>query len=246
MDSEPTPNRRPIAAVRVSTVALVGIVAAIAVPAGSAALVMSGSIDSQTRQQDLRQPGPVSRVVVVDSDSTVRITGDAAVAGMTGRANLTWHAFRGGGDAQVTQQYANGVLTLTKDCGSCGADIDIHVPPAVSVQVTTSNAGVYVTNVSGGVDLHSTNGEIWATQLGDGDARMNTSNNSIHGSFVGAPKTIWAHTSNNSVTIITDGRTLYYNKISTSNGRTDEENHPDRFAADTIDVQTSNGDVTIK
>jgi hypothetical protein len=248
MSSETPPTRRPIAALRVSTVALLGVVAAIAVPAGAAAIVMSGSVDSKQHPQDLLVAEPVSRIVVVDSDSTVRITGNAAVIGVTGHASLTWHAFGNGGTPHVTQQYEHGVLTLTKDCGDtdCDADLDIQVPPNASVQVTTSNAGIDVTNVSGGVDLHTENGAIDAKQLGSGDATMNTSNDSIYASFAGAPQNIWAHTSNDHVTIITDGHTPYYDKTSTSNAQLHISNREDRYSVNTIDVLTSNNDITIK
>ena len=248
MSTEPTPTRRPIAAVRVSTVALLGVVAAIAIPCGAAALVVSGSIDSKQTQQNLGEAGPVTRVVVEDSDSTVRITGDAGVSGATGKANLTWHAFSGTDHAKVTEQYADGVLTLTKDCGGgdCGADIDIQVPPTVSVQVTTSNAPVFVSNVSGPVNLHSTNAEIQADRLGSGDAVMNTTNSRIQAFFSGAPTNITASTTNAEVLIVTDGRTVYYDKVSTTNASPNLQNPQDHRADNVIDVTTTNAGVTIK
>jgi len=248
MSSEPTPTRRPIAAVRVSTIALIGIVAAVAVPAGAAALVVSGSIGNHMKQQTLSQDGPITRVVIEDSDSSVRVTGDATLIGVSGKADVTWHSFSGTTSAKVSQQYADGVLTLTKDCGggNCGADIDIKVPPTVSVQVTTSNAGVTITNVSGGVNVQNSNAGIEAKALGGGDTTLNTSNAAIEATFAGGPKNIWAHTSNSSVEITTDGRTPYYDKVVTSNADEHLQNNPDRFAPNVIDVLTSNDSVTIK
>ena len=58
MNSEPTPTRRPIAAVRISTVALLGIVAAVAVPAVAAAIVVSGTVDSRRPSRTSARPGP--------------------------------------------------------------------------------------------------------------------------------------------------------------------------------------------
>jgi hypothetical protein len=248
MSSETPPTRRPIPALRVSSVALLGVVAAVVVPAGAAAIATSGSVDSRQRTQELGQAGPVSRVVIVDADSTVRVNGSPGVSGMTGKASLTWHALRGGGDPHVVQQYAGGVLTLTKDCGGthCDADLDILVPPTVSVQVTNSNAGIEVANVSGGVDLHGENGAITATGLGSGDATMQTSNDSIYASFAGAPQNISAHTSNDHIVVITDGRTLYFDQTSTTNGQTTLQNKQDRFSANTIDAETTNSYIKIK
>ena len=121
-----------------------------------------------------------------------------------------------------------------------------RVPPTVSVQVTTSNAGIDVTNVSGGVDLNTKNGSITANQLGGEDATMNTSNDTIDASFVGAPMNIWARTTNDTVTIRTDGHTRYYDKLSTTNGQLYVDNIDDRRADNVIDAQTTNGDITIK
>jgi len=248
MSSETPPARRPIPALRVSTVALLGVVAAVAVPAGAAAIVMSGSVASRQSAQGLGEAGAVSRVVIVDADSTVHVSGAPGVSGMTGRASLTWHALHGGGTPHVVQQYADGVLTLTKDCGGtdCGADLDIQVPPTVSVQVTNTNASIEVANVSGGVDLHSENGAITATGLGGGDATMTTSNDWIYASFAGAPQNISAHTTNDRVTLVTDGHTVYFDQTSTTNGQTSRLNKQDRYSANTIDVETTNGDIKIK
>ena len=186
--------------------------------------------------------------MVVDSDSSVHITGDAALRGVSGQATLTWHAFSGTGHPKVVEQYADGVLTLSKDCGGadCGADIDIRVPPTVSVQVSTSNAGIDVTDVSGAVDLHNSDAGITAKQLGSGDATMATSNAPIHASFSGAPKNIRAATSNAGVSIITDGRTAYYDDAKTTNGNTGLDNLQNRLSANEIYIVTSNADISVK
>lgn len=249
MSSEPTPTRRPIAALRVSTVALLGIVAAVALPAGATALVVSGSFDGHHKQQDLGLAGPaITRVVVVNENGSIHVTGDAALIGVTGKADLNWHTMSHSGSPTITEQYADGVLTLTKDCdgGDCTADIDIHVPPTISLRATTTDAGITVTNISGGVDLHSTNAGISANKLGAGDASMHTTNGRIDASFAGGPKNIVAHTTNSPVVITTDGRTPYYDQVVTSNANENLDNHPERYADNLIDVQTSNSPVTIK
>jgi hypothetical protein len=248
MSSEPTPTRRPIGTVRVSTVALLAVVTAVAVPAGAAALVMSGALDDKQTQQNITQAGPVTKVVVSDSDGSVHITGDPTLLGVTGKATLSWHAYRGHNPVSVSQKYADGVLTLTKVCnGACGgADIEIKVPVNASVQVNTSNAGIDVTNVTGTVDLVDENAGISAKGLGSGDATMNTTNAEINASFAGAPKNIGAFTSNATVSIRTDGVTDYYDSVTTSNGAPDLQNKQDRWSKNTITVNTSNADVTIK
>lgn len=248
MSTEPTPTRPPIAAVRVSTVALLGVVAAIAIPCGAATLVMSGSVGNKQIQQTVSEAGPVTRVVVEDSDGSVRVTGNAAVSGVTGKADLTWHAFSGTTHPKVVQDYANGVLTLTKDCGGgdCGADIDIQVPPKAAVQVRTSNAGIYAANIAGTVNLHTTNAGIQARQLGSGDTVLNTSNAGIDASFAGAPNNITATTTNARIQIVTDGQTQYYDKVSTTNDAPNLANPQNRWSTKVIVATTTNAGITIK
>ncbi|MBS2551261.1 DUF4097 family beta strand repeat protein [Catenulispora sp. NL8] len=250
MTSEPTPTRRPITTVRISTVALLGIVAAIAVPAGATALVVSGSVTEKTEQVDINQAGPVEKIVVSDTDSSVHITGSAAVPGVTGHATLQWGEL--GGDSHpvsLGQSLANGVLTLSKVCdnGECGtADIDIQVPSSVSVQVVTTNGGVQVSNVSGSVNLKTTNGGITADRLGGGDTYLKTTNAPIKAAFVGGPKNITALTTNSPVDITTDGRTSYFDDVQTTNGDPNLEDGSDRHSPNLITVRTTNSPVTVK
>ncbi|GAA1981635.1 hypothetical protein [Catenulispora subtropica] len=245
----PSPARRPIAAVRISTVALIGIVAAVAVPAGAAALVMSGSIDGKHTTVQIAETRKVSKVVIEDADGSVHVSGDPTMSGVRGTADLTWH---GSSQAplRLDQNVSDGVLTLKKVClrGGCGgADIDIRVPPEIAVQVTTSNAGIEVYDVDGGVDLRTANGGITAGRLGgDADMSLVTSNAGVEASFTGAPKVITVSTSNGGVDITTDGKTPYYDFVSTSNGTPNLKNKQDRFAPNEIHVATSNADVTIR
>ena len=251
MSTEPTPTRRPIGTVRVSTVALLGVVAAVAVPASAAAIVMSGTLDSQHRTMEISQAGPISKIVVDVSNSSVHIQGDPTRdTGVIGHTDLTWH---GMGKTQppfsLEQQYQDGVLTLTKVCngGTCGStDIDIQVPPHVALEVTTSNAGIDVSDISGAVNLHTSNGEVHGQRLGDGNASMYTTNAGIDATFVGAPKRIEANTSNAEVHITTDGKTLYYDRVVTSNATSMLNNRQDRWSDNEIDVTTSNATVEIK
>lgn len=251
MTYDAPPPRRPIGALKISTVALLGIVTAVAIPAGAAALVLSGTIDGRHSSRTIQVTGPISKVVIADDDGSIHVTGDSTTPGVNGTAELKW---RGRGDSkpplEVRQNVSDGVLTLTKtclqgtDCG--GADIDIKVPPNVSVQASTSNASIEVNAVTGGVDLSTRNASITANSLGSGDATFRTSNGAIDAGFVGAPMKIRADTSNASVTITTDGRTPYFDSLDTSNGDTRKDNVVDRRAANEIDVTTSNGDVTVK
>ncbi|MFL6111778.1 MAG: hypothetical protein ACJ786_10555 [Catenulispora sp.] len=248
---QPAPRHRPISTVRISTVALLGIVVAVAIPAGAAALVLSGSIDRQHSPQVIQVTEPITKIVIADDDGSIHITGDPTMSGVSGTADLNWRGFvNSKPPLEVRQNVSDGVLMLTKNClrgTDCGgADIDIKVPPNIAVQASTSNADVEVDTVTGGVDLSTQNAAITATGLGSGDATFHTSNGPIDADFAGGPKRIKATTSNAGVTIRTDGKTRYYNNVETSSGQMRQTNVQDRFSDHEIDVSTSNGDVTIK
>jgi hypothetical protein len=245
---EPTASRAPIPAVRISTVALIGMVAAVLVPAGAASVALSGSLDERQTTVGISQTVPISKVVIDDSDSSVKVTGDGTLLGVSGTADLHWHGSRQA-PLRLDQSVENGVLTLTKVClrGGCGgASITIRVPPAVAVEAVTSNGGIKVSDVSGGVHLQTSNAGISVSRLGSGDAYLHTSNGGIDASFTGAPKSIRAETSNAGVDITTDGKTYYYDDVDTSNASQDVSNLRSRDAQNEIYVRTSNGSINIK
>ncbi|MBW8805441.1 MAG: DUF4097 family beta strand repeat protein [Catenulisporales bacterium] len=250
MTYDAPPPGRPIGALKISTVALLGVVVAVGVPTAAAAIAMSvsGRVDDQRAAVAITATGPISRVVVQDSESDVVVTGDPAATGAEGRAQIQWKGEHGR-RAALRQSVENGVLTLAKDCssGGCGpVNIDLRVPANVSVQVTTSDGSVEVANVTGAVDLTSSDGELRASGLGSGDASFQTTNGTVSAEFTGAPARIRAGTTNADVHITTDGKTTYYDSVQTTNGSQSLTNPQDRFAADEIDVTTSNGNVSVK
>jgi hypothetical protein len=248
MTYDATPPRAPIGALRLSTIAMVGVIVAVSVPAAAAAIAMSTQVSDQQARVGISASGPVTRVVVEDSVSDVLITGDSAASGVVGEGVVQWKG-KGGKRPVLRQSLAGGVLTLTKDCssGGCGAiDLTLTVPRDVAVQVTTSDGHIGVSGVTGAVDLTSSDGSIEADHLGSGNAAFHTTDGSVDASFAGAPALITAHTTNGSVTVVTDGRTAYYDSVSTTNGTQVLTNPQDRRAVAEIDVTTTNADVTIK
>jgi hypothetical protein len=247
MTFDATPPRAPIGALRISTIAMAGVIVAVSVPAVAAALAMSSRVTDQQAQVGITAAGPITRIVVADSESDVQITGNAAATGVDGQAVLQWKG-KGGKRPVLRQSLAGGVLTLTKDCGGggCGpVDITLTAPRDISVQATTSQGHIEVTGVTGTVDLTSSDGSIDAENLGSGNASFKTTNGSINASFTGAPARITASSTNGRVTIATDGQTAYYDSVSTTNGIRYLTNVQDRRAVDEIDVTTTNDDVTI-
>lgn len=248
MTFDATPPRAPIGALRVSTIAMAGVIVAVSVSAATATFAMSTQVSDQRAVVPIRAAGPITRVVVSDSVSDVQITADSAADGVSGQGLVQWKGKNGKRPA-LRQSFANGVLTLTKDCssGGCGPiDITLSVPPDISVQATTSVGHVAVTGVTGTVDLMSSQGgSIEAERLGSGNATFRTTEGSIDASFTGAPARITAQTTNGTVSVATDGRTAYYDSVSDTGGTATLSNVQDRRSADEIDVTTTNGDVTI-
>lgn len=242
---------RPIGAVRISTIALCGVIAAVSVPAVAAAITVSGRVDNRHATQQIAAAGPISRVVIEDSESDVTVTGDPAATGAGGQAVVEWQAARGkkGNRPSLEQSVDNGVLTLKKVCipGGCGSvHITLRVPKDVSVQATTSDGRIQVSDVTGSVDLTSTNGSLEGNRLAAGEASFRTTNGSVTADFAGAPGRIRVDTTDGDVTITTDGRTAYFDSVQASNGTETLTNPQDRTATHEIDVKTSNGSVTIK
>ncbi|GAA1981627.1 DUF4097 family beta strand repeat-containing protein [Catenulispora subtropica] len=250
MTQDVSPTRRPIGAVRISSAALVGVVAAVLVPTAAAAtaVAISGRVTGEHTTVAITPTGPITRVVVEDSDSDVFITGDAAATDARGQAEVQWKGVHGPRPV-LHQSVADGVLTLSKDCspGACGSiDITLRVPPGISVRAATSSGRIQVRNVAGGVDLTSLDGDLEAFGLGSGPASFTTTDGTVRAAFTGAPDRIAVSSGDGDVTITTDGRTPYYDNVTTTDGGQELGNVGDRYASREIDVTTTNGKVTIQ
>jgi hypothetical protein len=247
MTFDASPPRAPIGALRISTLAMAGVIVAVSVPAAAAAILVSHRVADQQAQVAITA-GPISGIVVADSESDVRIIGDPTATGVDGHAVIQWKG-KDGKRPALTQSVANGVLTLAKDCspGGCGSvAITVRVPTGISVRATSSDGGITVSGVTGAVDLTTSDGNIDADQLGSGTASFKTKAGNIDASFTGAPATIRAVTSDANVSISTDGKTAYYDSVSDKGGEQYLSNVRDHRAPDEIDVTTTNGTVTIK
>lgn len=240
---------RPLSPVRISTVALLGVVTAVSVPAVAAVVAVSSPVTGHSAGVPITPTGPITRVVVRDSESSVTITGDASATEASGLAEIQWkgeHVPR----PVLRQSVAGGVLTLTKDCssGACGpVDVRLRVPRAVSVQALTSDGRIQVTDVTGGVDLVSSNGDLEGLGLGAGPASFRTTNGSVHASFDGPAPAIRLWTTNGDADLVTDGRTAYSTTVSTTGDEVrDVEDIQDRLSPNVIVVSTTNGKVIVK
>jgi hypothetical protein len=248
MTYDANPPQRPIGALRISTIALFGVIAAVSVPAVATAIAVSNRVENQQAQVAIAASGAISKVVVRDSESDIRIVGDPQAGEVSGHAVVQWKG-KNGKRAELRQSLDDGVLTLSKDCssGGCGSiDITIRVPAAVAVQATSSNGEISVSDVTGAVNLSTTSGNLQGFNLGSGDASFKTTDGNVDASFQGAPARIRVNTTNGNVTLATDGKTAYYDSISCAECEQSLSNRQDRWSRAEIDVTTSNATVIIK
>ncbi|NUP52684.1 MAG: DUF4097 family beta strand repeat protein [Catenulispora sp.] len=248
MSYDVPPPHRPISAVRISTVALLGAVMAVSVPVVATAIVVSTPVSDEHATVPIAVTGPITRIVVTDSLSDVTITGDPSATGASGQAQLQWKGEHGPRPA-LGQHVADGVLTLSKECppDACGpVDVAVRVPTGVSVQVNISDGRVRVMDVTGGVDLSSTDGDLEGYGLGSGPVSIRSTNGAVRAAFAGAPARIVVQTTNGDVDLSTDGHTPYDTRINTANSEPDVRDVQDSRSSNVLVVSTTNGKVTVK
>ena len=173
-----------------------------------------------------------------------------------------------GGDATVEQE--GGTVSIRHDCPiifgfGCEASFDVTVPggTAVSgrtsngaislhstdglVDVTTSNGAVTLVDVSSRATVTTSNGAIGGTGLSSESLEVQTSNGQIVLEFVEAPDEVRARSSNGAIEVVLPENAPPYSvTTSTSNGSVVSDVRTDPDAEATIDVSTSNGDITVE
>lgn len=141
-------------------------------------------------------------------------------------------------------------VTLPSDVGVSGSTSN-GVITAESldepISVTTSNGAIHVVDVSASAALRTSNGAILAAGLAAPDVEASTSNGRVQLEFAAAPNSVRATSSNGAIVVILpDESPDYAVNTSTSNGSVSTEVRTDPAAPASIDVETSNGDITVK
>lgn len=172
-----------------------------------------------------------------------------------------------GGSAQESQ--TGEVLRVTLDCRAllsmgCGGSYRIALPATTEIRAESSNGRFELEGLDGAVDVHTSNGAITLDGLrGPVEARtsngaidgselaapvlvVGTSNGRISLSFAAAPERVEADTSNGAIEVLlpTDSPP-YVIEADTSNGEVDAGVRTDPGAAASLDLRTSNGDITV-
>jgi hypothetical protein len=171
----------------------------------------------------------------------------------------------------VDLEQRDGVLRLVQDCPSivfgwgCQSSFEITVPPGTvltggtsngaitlmgldgPVNIFTSNGAVAMSDVSSDVDVRTSNGAISGSDMTSDALEANTSNGSIDMDFADAPSDLRLDTSNGRVEVVLPADSPPFAlSTSTSNGTVTTEIRTDPAASDTIEIETSNGDITVR
>jgi len=148
---------------------------------------------------------------------------------------------------------------------NCDVDLRIEVPRDLAVEVRSTNTEVVVRDLRGNVDVETSNSRIEAealagtvrlrtsndvvaaTGLSATDVEVHSSNDEVRLSFVDPPQRVVVRSSNDDVGIdVPDTPDAYALDLRTSNGNQRADIRTDPTSDRTIDVHTSNGDVTVQ
>jgi hypothetical protein len=221
-----------------------------------------GNIDSETRTETFSGISEIE-FDVENSPIDVVAGGDEVVVDISVTTGIL------GGGADLEQ--VGGTLRIEQDCPGffllgwgCRASFEVIAPADVSlsgstsngeitvvsldgpVDVTTSNGAVVLDEISSSTTVRTSNGSITGTAMTSEDFRGTTSNGSVSLSFREAPASLTATSSNGSIEVLLPSDApAYAVSTSTSNGQVLTEVRTDPSAESTIDVRTSNGDITV-
>ncbi|HEX9864117.1 MAG TPA: DUF4097 family beta strand repeat-containing protein [Acidimicrobiia bacterium] len=173
-----------------------------------------------------------------------------------------------GGSTSAEQR--DDILTLSQRCPfifgfGCRSEHHISVPVGTTVtgsttngsitieglegvvDVTTSNGAIELDGVASTVSARTSNGAITGTGLLSTDLEVSTSNGRVRLDFTRPPTSVEVSTSNGEIEVtLPDDSSPYAVITSTSNGVVDVGIRTDPDAGQTIDLGTSNGDITVR
>ncbi len=172
-------------------------------------------------------------------------------------------SYRGTRTVGTTYEISDGVLVLS-GCGrNCRVSYTIELPTGADVTGSTSNGGielrgvdevdvetsngrVELSEVTGRIDVETSNGRIDGVGLNGDGVRASSSNGAIE-LALGASQDVEARTSNGAITLtVPTDPGGYQVSANTSNGSTDIEIDHDPGGRFLLDLNTSNGSITVK
>jgi hypothetical protein len=229
----------------------------LAVLAGGA-LSACSVLDEKHFEDDAKVSQKVTSVRLDSGNGGVRVEGSASTSEVSVHRKVNYRGDKPGG---TSFRVEGGVLVLA-GCGNhCGVDYVVKVPAGLKVTGGTSNGGLTL-NAVGAVDVHTSNGEIRVDRA-SGPLKLRTSNGGVHvegakGDGIDArtsngtvsigaatPQNIKVHTSSGGLTV-TAPQAPYRISADTTNGTKKVELKNDPAGRYTLDLSTSNGDLTVR
>ncbi len=192
-------------------------------------------------------------------------SGDVSVQGQTGITKTTvvrTIKYRdGSAPTQDTYRFDGGVLTLAGDCGdNCSIDYQVTAPAGLpvsgqttagdisltkvgTVDVGTTSGDVDLSDVTGTIKAHTTNGKVTGTGLRGGGIQANTTNGAVELTLAEAVD-VTARTTNGQIRMVVpdDG---YRVSTDTHNGSRKIRITDDPAGKHTLDLNTDNGDIRV-
>jgi hypothetical protein len=237
------------------------VVIVVAVAIGALVLVVTFTdLDDETRTEAFQE---VTELVFDLQNSPVTLIGGATeTVEMTVTTGLL--------DGDVTVERDGDGLRLAQTCPliigwGCRAFISIKMPSDVEVSgstsngfitaesldqpvsLTNSNGLINVVDLSGSVVLRTSNGDLLALEMSSRMVDASTSNGRLQLEFAAAPRSVQASSSNGAIDVfLPDDAPAYAVDASTSNGEVFADVRTDPSAADSIVLETSNGDITVR
>lgn len=237
------------------------VIGVVAIAIGALFLVVGFADFEETRTETFED---VTELVFDLENSPVNLIGGGTETAV--EVTLTTGLF----DGDVTVEQDGGTLRVEQRCPliigwGCRAFFSIRMPSDVSVSgstsngsitaevldepvsVTTSNGTINVVDLSAPVVLRSSNGDVIALEMSSQEVDASTSNGRVQFEFDAAPSSVQARSSNGTIVVILPpDAPAYAVDASTSNGEVVTDVRTDPASADTIALETSNGDVTVR
>jgi hypothetical protein len=186
--------------------------------------------------------------IVIRSD-----VGDVDVrAGLTSDVMISHHDAWLLDRPQVSEHYADGVLTITTRCGGlktilrCRSDLRIDAPPEVDVTVRAETGDVDLRGLDGRADIETTSGDIRARRLEPVTVRAVADGGDISLDLFGEPARTQADTNGGDVRVMVPYGP-YRVDASSSSGNTKVEGLiRDDLAPQAISASSAGGDITVR
>jgi len=187
-----------------------------------------------------------------------------------GEVHVTMRGTYIGPEPRLEVETSEGVTTISGGCPRrwftfCSLTVTVRLPASLPMTVEgengaitasgltgrlslgTTNGRIETDGTRGDIDLRTTNGAIQVRRATSADVTATTTNGSVDLGFLDPPADVVARSTNGSVTVRVpvDG-VSYFVTARTTNGTTNTDAVPsDRTSARTIDLETTNGSVSV-